>query len=150
MIGSILSWIGSFLSNLFSAALSFLANLFGMLFSGLITVLKAIFKPILILVALIFYFVYKLGELILTLFVVLLAIGKLLYSLVMGLFNTLAGLTWTPSTPSHGTWSVMIGEVFTALEPYQLDKIAYLLMFVIWISTAFAAIKILTRGGAGE
>lgn len=149
MIGQFLGWIGSFFQNLTSTVLGFLSNLFGELFNGLIAVLKAIFKPILILVAIIFYFVYKLGELIYTLFMVLLAVGKLLYSFVMGLFKTLAGLVWTPSTPQHGSWSSSIGEVFAALEPYQLDKIAYVMMFAIWITTAYVAIQTLSRWGGG-
>lgn len=147
MIGNILGWISNFFQNALSVALSFLSNLFGALFNGLIAVLKAIFKPILILVALIFYFVYKLGLLVITLFAVLLAIGKMLYMFVMGLFNTLVGITWAVETPDHGSWSAQIGEVFVALQPYQLDKIAYVMMFAIWIMTAVAAIKILTRGG---
>lgn len=150
MIGAVLGWIGDFFTNLFSIIMNFLANLFGALFNGLIAVLKAIFKPILILVALIFYVIYKLGVLVVTLIAVLLAVGKLLYSFVMGLFNTLAGFTYTPTAPAHGSWSSSIGEVFAGLEPYQLDKLAYVLLFVIWIMTAMAAIKILTRSGGGE
>lgn len=146
MIGQILGWIGNFFKNLFSSVLGFLADLFGFLFNGLIAVLKAIFKPILIVVALLFYFVSKLAVLIFTLLGVLLDIGKLLYSFVMGLFKTLAGLTWTPTTPDHGSWSSPIAEVFIALEPYQLDKIAYVLLFIIWITTAYSAIQILSRG----
>lgn len=150
MIGRVLGWIGDTFTNLFSILLNFMANLFGSLFNGLIAVLKAIFKPILILIALIFYFIYKLGVVVVTLFAVLLAIGKLLYSFVMGLFNTLTGFVWTPAAPDHGSWSDSIAQVFIALEPYQLDKLAYVLLFVIWIFTAFAAIKILSRQGGGE
>lgn len=149
MIAKVLGWIGSFFTNMFSIIMNFLANMFGALFNGLIAVLKALFKPILILVALIFYVIYKLGELVVTLFAVLLAIGKLIYSFVMGLFKTLAGFTWTPTTPDHGSWSSAIGEVFAGLEPYQLDKLAYVCLFVIWIWTAYAAIRILSRQGGG-
>jgi len=149
MIGQILNASWTFLRNLFQSMMSGLADLFGYLFNGLISVLKAIFRPILIVVAIIFYFIYKLAELVSMIFQVLLSIGKLLYSFVMGLFKTLAGLTWTSSTPNHGSWSQPISEVFKALEPYQLDKIAYVLMFVIWVMTAIAAIKIISsRGGA--
>lgn len=144
MVGNILNSIYTFFQNLFNVVLSFLSTMFSNLFQGLINVLKTIFKPILILVALIFYFIYKLGELLVTLFLVFLAIGKLLYSFVMGLFRTLAGFVWTPTTPQHGTWSASIGEVFTALEPFQLNKLAYLMLFAIWIMTAIAAIKILS------
>lgn len=151
MVGQVLGAVYTFFKNLLNAALKFLGDLLGHLFNGLIAVLKAIFKPILILIALVAYFIFKLGELVVTLLSVLLAIGKLIYSFIMGLFKTLAGLSWTPTTPSHGSWSAPIGEVFDALSLFQLDKIAYLMTFVIWVLTAIGAIRILTtRGGDGE
>lgn len=145
MIGDVLGWIADFFKRSFGVILDFLGDLFQKLFQGLINVLKAIFAPILIVVAILFYFIYKLGVLVITLFQVLLAIGKLLYSFVMGLFKTLAGLVWTPTQPNHGSWSQPIGEVFAGLELYQMDKVAYVLLFVIWIMTAYGAISILSR-----
>ncbi|MFD0717687.1 hypothetical protein [Paenibacillus sp. GCM10027626] len=150
MVAKFLGYISSFFQNLFSVSLDFLGDLFKSLFDGLIVVLKAIFKPILIVVALIFYFVYKVGELVVMLVKVLLAIGKLLYSFVMGLFKTLGGLIWTPAPPNHGAWSKPIQEVFLALEPYQLNKIAYVLMFIIWVLTAVGAIRLLSARGGGD
>lgn len=144
MVANLLGAVWGFFQNLFSVVLSFISNLFVHLFNGLITVLKLLFKPFLVIVALIFYFIYKLGELIATLFVVLLAVGKLLFSFVMGLYNTLAGLVWTSTTPSHGAWSTNINSVFSALESYQLDKVAYVMAFIIWVTTALAVIKILS------
>lgn len=150
MVARILNWIGSFFQNLFNQVLSFLSTLFGHLFNGLVTVLKFLFRPVFIVIAMLFYFIYKLGELVVTLFLVLLAIGKLLYSFVMGLFRTLAGFNWSPSTQDHGKWSGAIGEVFTALEPYQLNKVAYVMLFLIWVTTAWTAIKILSARGGGD
>lgn len=151
MVGRILGAVYTFFKNLLTAALDFIGDLLGHLFNALIAVLKAIFQPILILIALIAYFIFKLGELVVTLLSVLLSIGKLIYSFVMGLFKTLGGLSWTPTTPSHGSWSAPIGEVFEALALFQLDKIAYLMLFVIWVTTAIGAIRILSaRGGEGE
>jgi phage-related protein len=147
MIASILNWISQFFQNLFTVSLNFIKDLFSSLFNGLIEALKAIFMPVLVLIAFIFYFIYKLGELLIVLFQVLLSVGKLIYSFVMGLFKTLAGFVWTPMTPSHGSWSEPIREVFAALEPYQLNKIAYVLMFVIWIFTAVGVVKILSGRG---
>lgn len=147
MVSRILNWFGSFFQNLFNVLLRFLSDLFGGLINGLITVLKFLFKPLLALVAIIFYLVYKLGELIVMLLSVLLAIGKLLYSFILGLFKTLAGLVWTAAPPDHGAWSHPIKQVFIALEPYQLGKVAYVLSFAIWLMTAYAAIKILSSRG---
>lgn len=147
MVGSILNSFWEFSQNLFSPIISFLSTLLGHLFNGLISVIKFIFQPILILAAILFYFISKLAELFLLLIMVLLSLGKLLYSLVQGLVKTLAGFVWTPVTPDHGSWSGAISEVFIALEPYQLDKVAYIIMFVIWVMTAVAAIRMITSRG---
>jgi len=148
MISSVLSWISGFFQNLLSVVLGFISRLFGSLFQGLITVLKLIFKPIFILIGIVFYAVYKIGELVVSLVLVLVAVGKLLYSFVIGIFNTLGSLAWTDAPQSHGSWSHAIGEVFAALAPYQLDKIAYVISFFIWVLTALAVIKILSARGA--
>jgi len=148
MISNVLSWIGDFFQNLLSVVLGFISRVFGGLFQGIINVLKLIFKPIFILLGIILYVIYKIGELVVSLVLVLVAIGKLLYSFVIGIFNTLGSLTWSESPQNHGSWSGAIGEVFAALAPYQLDKIAYVISFFIWVLTALAVIKILSARGA--
>lgn len=150
MVAQILNWIGNFFKNLFGSTLTFFSNLFGFLFNGLVSVLKMIFKPILIVVAILFYFLYKLAELLITLLSVLLSIFKLLYSFIVGLFKTIGSLVWSSAPPNHGSWSGPIREVFVALEPYQLDKVAYVISFIIWVMTAVAAIRILSARGAAE
>lgn len=144
MIGQVLGAIWGFFQNLFSVVLGAIGDFFGWLLDGLVKILTAIFKPIFILIAIIFYFFYKIAEIFLLLFQVLLAIGKLLYSFVQGLIVTIAGFAWTPTTPEDGSWSHPIREVFKALELFQLDNVAYLLMFAIWIFTALAVIRILS------
>lgn len=136
--------IWGFFENLFSVVLGAISDLFGWLLNGLVNILKTIFKPIFILIAIIFYFLWKIAEIFILLFQVLLAIGKLLYSLVQGLIVTIAGLKWTPSTPDHGAWTHPISNAFRGLELYQLDKIAYVLLFAIWIMTVLGALRILT------
>lgn len=144
MVAGILDWIGGFFKSLFAVVLDFLGRLLTGLIQGIITVLKTLFRPVLILVAIIFYFVYKVAELFLALLSVMLAIARLLYSFVQGLIVTIAGFSWTPTTPDHGSWSSAIGEVFDGLAYYQLDKLAYVLLFAIWIMTGVGAIRILT------
>ena len=149
LLQRIFSQIYDFGTNLVQAVLRWLGNALGWLLDKIISFLKTLFKPFLIVIAILFYFLYKVGELVITLFAVILGIGKLLYSLIQGLIVTLAGFTWTPSSPDHGSWSFIIGEVFDALDCYQLDTIAYVIMFVIWITTAYTAIRIISsRGGA--
>lgn len=127
-----------------------IGRLYGWLLDGLVSILKAIFTPILILISIIFYFVYKIGDIFVMIFQVLLGIGKLLYSLIQGLVVTFAGFSWTPTTPDHGSWSHPINQAFSVLEDfYQLDTVAYVVLFLIWIMTAYTAIRMITgRGGA--
>lgn len=151
MIAKILRYISDFFTNAFSVVLDFLSRLFGGLFQGLINVLKAIFKPIFIVISIVFYFVYKLGELVVTLVTVIVAVGKLVYSFIVGIFNTIKSLSWTNvDTSSHGSWSNTFQNIFEALELFQLDKLAYVIMFVSWILTALAATRILSNRGSGE
>lgn len=147
MVGNFLGAMWDFAQNIFAVGIGFIGSLFGSLFNGLITVLKLLFQPVLILVAVIFYFLSKLAELFLLLIMVLLSIGKLLFSFVQGLSKTLAGFVWTPAAPDHGSWTSAIGEVFIALEPFQLDTVAYIMLFIIWIMTAVAAVRILSSRG---
>lgn len=149
MIADFLGWVQAFFGNLLAVSLDYLGELLGWLFDGLIQLLKALFSPILIVIALIFYFLYKLAELVVMLFMVLLGIGKLLYAFIQGIIATFAGFVWTPTTPDHGSWSYAFGQAFASLSDYQMDKVAYVLMFGIWIFTAFAAIRLLSGGGRG-
>lgn len=149
LLQRVFSQIYDFFQNLIQAVLRWLGNALGWLLDKIIAFLKVLFKPFLILIAIIFYFLYKIAVLVITLFKVILGIGKLLYAFVKGLIVTLAGFTWTPTSPDHGSWSFYMGQVFDSLQGYQLDKVAYVLLFIIWITTAYVAIRILAgRGGA--
>lgn len=148
MIANILNWISGFFQNLLSVVLKFFSSLFGFLINSIFNFLKLLFKPILILIALIFYVIYKIGELIVSLVMVIVGIGKLLYSFLIGIFSTLGSLSWNDTTPQHGSWTITFNQVFDSLELFQLDKIAYVVSFIIWISTAFAVIKILSAEGS--
>lgn len=150
MLAQFFSTIFDFIQNALQAALRWIGSLLGYLLDKLFAFLRLLFMPILILVGMIFYFFYKVAALLLKLLHVLLAIGKLVYALLKGIAATIAGLTYqAPATPDHGSWTPMIEQVTGGLESFQLDKIAYVLLFVIWISTAYAAVQILT-GGSGD
>lgn len=149
MIGQFLSATWTFFERLFKSAFGFIANLFGFLFQKLFDFLKMLLKPVFILIAILFYFIWKIGELAILLLQVLLAIAKLFFSLVKGIFVTLAGFSYTPTTPQNGQWTSVFQNVMSGLDSYQLDVVAYILLFLIWFGTAFAAIRILSsmRGG---
>jgi hypothetical protein len=127
----------------------FLARLADWLLDGL----AYLFSPIFDLLAGIFYFLYMIGVVLVKVVTVVLALGKLLIGLCTGLFKTITGLSFS------GRPAILpdsYNDVFARLQPVlntlQLDKVAYLITFAIWIATAFASIKIIgnMRGGGGE
>lgn len=149
MLTKIFGPVFEFAKNLIAGLIRYLTQAFTWLLEKLFAFLKILLMPFLILIALVFYFVFKVGELLVTLLKVLLGIGKVFYSLVQGLFKTLAGFTFTTTTPpDHGSWSGAMAQAFDGLGAYQLDKLAYVLLFITWIMTAYAAIKILSSRGA--
>jgi hypothetical protein len=143
MIGQILHAGWTFLERMLRRLLEFLSSLFGHLFNALFSFLRILLRPIFIVIALVLYIVYKIAELAITLISVFLSLGKLLIAFIKGIFVTLTGFTYTPTTPHNGAWTSIFNNVVGSLGPYQLDKIAYILLFCIWITTAFAAIKII-------
>lgn len=143
MIAQFLGWIGDFFTRIINSSLNFISNLFGYLFQKLFDLLKILLSPLLIVIEIIFYFFYKLAELVITLFALLLGIGKLFFSLVKGIFLTLTGFSYTPSTQSNGQWTSIFNNVTDGLQYFQFSIISYILIFLIWFSCGFAAIKII-------
>jgi len=150
MIGQILRAGWDFSMRLTQRVLSFLSSLLGHLFQTLFSFLKILLRPLFIVIALLLYFVYKIAELAVTLISLFLAIGKLLLAFIKGIFVTLAGFTYTPTTPHHGQWTSIFINVAGGFEKFQLDKIAYILQFGIWFGTAFAVVRIISSIRSGE
>ncbi|RRJ54006.1 hypothetical protein EHV15_36205 [Paenibacillus oralis] len=144
MIRDILSACWTFLERLFRRLFEFLGSLFGKLFQTLFDFLKVLLRPIFIVIALVLYVVYKIAELAIALLKLFLGIAKLLVMFVKGIFVTLAGFTFTPSARSDGSWTPIFKNVLqNGLNYFQLDTLAYVLMFCIWFATGFAAIRII-------
>lgn len=149
-----LSNLYTFFTNLFSTVTKWIGAFFEKFFETLIDFLKLLFKPFLIIIAFIFYFLYELGSVIVLLFKFFLGIGKVMFSLITGIFKTIAGFSYTPSAPTGtGRWASIFENLSAhGLTFLQLDNLAYILMFGIWFGTAFLAIRILSNlrgGGAG-
>ena len=127
-------------------AVKWLGRQIGKLFQFLIDIIVAFFKVIYDLIAGLLYLLYKIGVLAVKLFQVILEAAQMLWSLVVGLIKTMGQLVFSPIPKSpNNAYSDMIGQVMghagTAL---QLNSIAYILLFIIWLSTAVAAIKVIS------
>ncbi|NHN35563.1 hypothetical protein [Paenibacillus agricola] len=150
MMAQFLGWISTFFQRTFGSMMGYISELFGYLFQKLFDLLELLFRPFFILFAIIFYFFFQLGKLVLLLFMLLLGIGKIFFALVKGIFLTLAGFTFTPSTRNDGAWTNVFNNVVGGLDFYQIDTLAYVLLFLIWFSTAFVAIKLLGSMKGGD
>lgn len=144
-------WLGSQIAEFFSwlgrliwDSITWLGEHLGNLFSALFDLLISFFTFIFDLIGVFGYFLFQIGELAVKLFLIFFELLKLIYSFVVGLITTLQSLSYSSaSTGGHG-YSEMIGQVFTAMQPLQIDVIAYILLFIIWLMTAIQAIHILS------
>lgn len=149
MLARVFDPIYLFIKNALAATVKFVTDLLGYLFQKLIDFLKALFTPLFLVIAMLFYFVMQLATLIWKLILVLVGIGKIFVSLVVGIFKTLAGISFTSAPRQDGKWTSIFENVVGGLDYFQLETISYILLFIIWFSTAFAGLRIITsmRGG---
>lgn len=128
---------------------SLLTELFTWLLNGLYTIIR----PVIELVAGIFYFIYKIGVVLVKVLELVLMVARLLGGLVAGLFKTIFGFAYSGQPASlPGSYNAALGKIMPIINgSLQLDKVAYILIFGIWITTGFYALKIIgdLRGGVG-
>lgn len=140
IIGDALSWIGNLIWN----AIQWILRGIGNFFQTLIDIIVGFFQVIYDLIQGLLYLLYMIGVLAVKLFQVLLEAGGILWSLAVGFIKTLGSLAYTPrSSGGHG-YSEMLGKIFDALTPLQLQPIAYILLFAIWFTTAIGAMKLIS------
>jgi len=146
LIWSAIEWVGGVLWD----AIGWLGNLLGDFFQFLIDIIVGFFEVIYALIDGFFYFLYNVGLLAVKLFQVFFEVGRLIISFIQGIANTLQSIFYTPQSSSGTGYSDILGNVFNALDVLQLNVIAYVLLFVIWIVTGFAVIRILgnLKGGS--
>lgn len=128
---------------------SHLKDLSHYLLNGIWLLLQPIFE----LVGAIFYLLYMLGLVLVKILAIVLSIGNLLVGIVTGLFKTILGLGYTGSgTALPASYNSVFAKLMPFINSLQLDKVAYILVFGIWITTAFYAIKIIgeMRGNGGS
>lgn len=157
LIAMLLS-IGSFLKDAFQMLMNFLKNLFqwlgqllAKLFQALIDVLVTFFMVIYELIKGFLYLLYMIGVCAAKLFMILWEVAKLIWAFIVGLTNTFKSVFFTPGpTAGHG-YSSMMGRVAQSLDVLQLDVVAYILLFGIWLFGAFGVIRIFgSLRGAGD
>lgn len=129
LLWDVVGWIGDLLRNLFQ---------------GIIDIIIGFFEVIYALIDGLLYLLFSIGLLAVKLFLVFFEVGKLLVSFIAGIGNTLSSLSYSTQASSGNGYSSMIGKVFAAAGPLQINSIAYVLLFVLWLSTAYGAIRIIS------
>ncbi|WP_242291015.1 hypothetical protein [Bacillus cereus group sp. BfR-BA-01455] len=123
--------------------IKWIGNLLYRLFKPVIDVFMKVVEVIFALIDALLYFLYSIGLVVTKLFILIFQTAKLLWSLVVGFGKTLASLTYIPHSPGNG-FSSTIGKLFKIAEPMQLNSVAYILLFIIWLFTAVSAIKLVS------
>lgn len=151
IFNSVLSWfqvvfggLFSLLGDIYTGMVNFLANLAQNFLNGLGKLLKDLFQPIYEFFAAIFHLVSKLVEFLGLLLQVFLQLGHIIIAFIEGLFNTLSGLSYDGSTPQlDSNMSQAVDAVSSTMQTLQLDNLAYVLLFMIWIFTAVSVVKMI-------
>lgn len=128
----------------------YLYDLLGRLFTFLLEGIGKLLAPLFDFFKMIFYFIYFLGVIIAKVVLLVFTIGKLLIGLVTGLFATLIGFGYSGSSGGlPGSYQAVFTQLQPTLNALQLDKVAYLFQFAIWLFTGFMAMKIIGNMRAG-
>lgn len=131
----------------------YLYGLLTILFDFILDGIWMLFQPLFELIGAIFHLLYMLGVVLVKVLAVVLAVGKLLVGILTGLFKTIFGLSYSGSGVSlPDSYNSVFAKIMPIINSLQLDKIAYILVFGIWITAAFYAVKIIgeMRGAGGS
>jgi len=148
MIADFARYLFNLLGDAFGKLFDLLAWLFSALFEGLKEFFLFIFKPIFILCGTIFYFLYKLALLVMLLIETLYALVKFFISVMKGFFTTLISLTYSGTTAQlPARYQEVFDHARPAFSILQLDSLATLCLWAVWIFFAYAIIKIVSSRG---
>ena len=145
----LLQAIGGLISDAVQTLMDFLynfakwlGNLLSKLVQALIDVLTSFFMVIYDLIRGVLYLLYKIGVLGAKLFMIIWDVATLLWSFVVGLTKTFQSVFFAPGVSAGHGYSSVMSEVASSLSMLQLDVIAYILLFAVWLFGAFGLIKI--------
>lgn len=148
MIAELAQGIYDFFSGIFTNLFSFLGDLFSALFEGIKKVLDFLFEPILELIGSIFYFFEQLGYLIMAIINLFINLVTLFVSVMKGLFLTVIGLSYDGSSATlPDSYQKVFDNIQPALQIAQIDKLATLCLWALWVFFGVAIVKIIGSRG---
>lgn len=149
-IGGFFKNLLSGLGQMFQSLLNGIGSFFQWLLNGIASFFQALFQPIFYLIQCVFLFFQELFTVLALLFELLMAIIHLLLSFAWGLIQTIAGLTYDNSSP---TIPSSVSSPFQHIEAVfgllQLDNVAYICKFAIWLMTAVTVVRMAGNFGLG-
>lgn len=150
-IGDFLSHAVQWLYNMLYDLFAWLGDLLSRLIQSLINVLVSFFMVIYDLIKGLLYLLYMIGVCAAKLFVILWEVAKLIWAFIVGLTKTFDSVFFAPGAGSGHGYSAMMGKAASGLGFLQLDVVAYILLFAIWLFGAFGVVRIFgSLRGAGD
>lgn len=150
-IVSVLLSLWGFIYNAFTQLFTMLYQLFQWLgqllqrlIQSLIDVLVSFFMVIYDLIQAFLYLLYMIGVLAAKFFQVLFSLATMLWAFIKGITQTIASFSYDALPASRHGYSEMMGKVVSSMNTLQLDVVAQILLFLIWIATAFAVLQIIS------
>lgn len=132
---------------------SYLFSLLGDLGLFILNGIMKMIQPIIDFIGAIFYFVYKLGLVLVKVLALFGTLARLLVGLLTGLFKTITGLAYTGAgAEMPASYQSAFDNLQPVFNQLQFNKLGYVLIFTVWLFTAFVAVKIIgnMRGGGGS
>ncbi len=152
---NMLNWFGTKLDGLgrfFGETIGALGNLIGglleKLLHGITTFLSYIFRPILDIIMGIWFFLQQLFNIIILIIMIIGRLFQIVGQLISEVIGVLFGFNYTGSLSYYSlpnAYQSGFSSVLNFLDETGFSKIALIAAFFIWIGTAYAAIKIITR-----
>jgi len=149
VLWAVITWVGTAIRDFFSwlgrllwDAFLWLAEFLRDALQAVVDLLIGFFSVIYAVIDGLFYLFYKIGVLAVQLFLLFFDLGRLAIAFFTGFARTLGSLFYSPRASGGHGYSEMLGQIFSAAAgPLQLNVIAYILLFLIWVSTAVLAIR---------
>jgi hypothetical protein len=152
---NMLNWFGQKLNDLgefFGGAIGKLGNLIGglleKLFQGIVNVLSFLFRPILDVLMGIWFFIQQLFNIVILVIKIIVRLFQIIGELINEVIRAIFGLNYTGSQAYYrlpNAYQSGFLSVVEFLDETGFSKIALIFAFFIWIATAYAVVKIVTR-----
>lgn len=152
---NILNWFGQKLNDLgqfLGGAIGELGNLIGglleKLLQGIVNVLSFLFRPILDILMGIWFFIQQLFNVVILVIQIIVRLFQIVGQMISEVISAIFGFKYTGSQVYYrlpNAYESGFMAVINFLDETGFSKIALIFAFFIWIMTAYAVIKIITR-----